>query len=426
MIFTKIQKKKISITENLLDDLKIKTMEPETEKTTTLSDSSYSERIYNALSELQENANRFLTADALKTYSPKFREILKRCNDSRRIGIHLIYSQFRTLEGIGILGLILKQNGWAEFKISKTSAGLWKINMNREDLEKPCFALYTGTEEEEEKEIIRNILNSNWDYIPQTIKKQLNENGFMNNYVGEVIKCMMITSSGAEGIDLKNVRYVHIVEPYWHPVRKQQVIGRARRICSHKDLPKKYQTVTVYLYITVFSKIQLEGDPKEKDLKKRKTKLSNELFNKDVSKVTNNPITTDEALLEISNRKENINKEILYELKTTAIDCAIFSDGRSREKLLCYNFGSNDPNKIASLPNIKDDDRDDINKVNIKKIELELEELTIRGKKYFIKRENASEKTGILYDYESAKNGIEVVVGKLIKTEKGKIKKVKA
>ena len=72
------------------------------------------------------------------------------------------------------------------------------------------------------------------------------------------------------------------------------------------------------------------------------------------------------------------------------------------------------------MPNIKDDDRDDINKVNIKKIELELEELTIRGKKYFIKRENASEKTGILYDYESAKNGIEVVVGKLIKTEKVK------
>jgi hypothetical protein len=422
-VYKDSKKKKLSINENLLDNIKIKTID--NERNDTISDSSYSDRIYNALSELKENSNKFLTYDALKTYSPKFREIVKRCNDKRRIGIHLIYSQFRTLEGIGILSLILKQNGWAEFKINKTSTGLWKINMNREDLEKPCFALYTGTEEEEEKEIIRNILNSNWDYIPQTIKKQLNENGFINNYVGDVIKCMMITSSGAEGIDLKNVRYVHIVEPYWHPVRKQQVIGRARRICSHKDLPKKLQTVTVYVYITVFSKIQLEGDPNEKDPKKRKTKLSNELFNKDVSKITNNPVTTDEALLEISNRKENINKEILYELKTTAIDCAIFADGRSREKLLCYNFGSNNPNKIASFPNINDDDIDDINKVNIKKMELELEELTIRGKKYFIKRENASEKTGILYDYESAKNGIEVMVGKLIKTEKGKIKKIK-
>ena len=126
-------------------------MEPEIEKTTTLSDSSYSERIYNALSELQENANRFLTSDALKTYSPKFREILKRCNDSRRIGIHLIYSQFRTLEGIGILGLILKQNGWAEFKISKTSAGLWKINMNREDLEKSFVSHYILEQKKKKK-----------------------------------------------------------------------------------------------------------------------------------------------------------------------------------------------------------------------------------------------------------------------------------
>ena len=50
----------------------------------------------------------------------------------------------------------------------------------------------------------------------------------------------MITASGAEGISLKNVRFVHIMEPYWHPV-KRQVIGRARRICSHADLPKDLQ-----------------------------------------------------------------------------------------------------------------------------------------------------------------------------------------
>jgi hypothetical protein len=58
-----------------------------------------------------------------------------------------------------------------------------------------------------------------------------------NNNSGEIIKIFMITSSGAEGISLKNVRYVHITEPYWHPVRTAQVIGRAIRICSHEDLP---------------------------------------------------------------------------------------------------------------------------------------------------------------------------------------------
>ena len=56
--------------------------------------------------------------------------------------------------------------------------------------------------------------------------------------MGEIIKVLMITSSGSEGINLRNTRYVHIMEPYWHPVRMEQVIGRARRICRHKDLPE--------------------------------------------------------------------------------------------------------------------------------------------------------------------------------------------
>jgi len=63
--------------------------------------------------------------------------------------------------------------------------------------------------------------------------------------MGEVIKIFWITSSGSEGIDLKNTRYVHIMEPYWRPVRPEQVIGRARRFKSHIELPKEYQTVEV-------------------------------------------------------------------------------------------------------------------------------------------------------------------------------------
>lgn len=64
----------------------------------------------------------------------------------------------------------------------------------------------------------------------------------------------MITSSGSEGINLRNTRYVHIMEPYWHPVRTEQVIGRARHICSHTDLPKELQTVVVFIYLMVFQK----------------------------------------------------------------------------------------------------------------------------------------------------------------------------
>ena len=74
--------------------------------------------------------------------------------------------------------------------------------------------------------------------------------------MGEIIKILMITSSGAEGISLRNTRYVHITEPYWHPVRIEQVIGRARRICSHQDLPPELRPVNVFLYLMRFWQVE--------------------------------------------------------------------------------------------------------------------------------------------------------------------------
>ena len=135
----------------------------------------------------------------------------------------------------------------------------WVVDIPDSLSGKPTFALYTGTETSEEKEIIRNIFNSTWKFVPISIVEQLDTIS-SNNFFGEIIKVLMITASGAEGISLRNVRYVHLIEPYWHPVRLEQVIGRARRICSHQDLDDMYKTVTVFLYLMVFSDNQLDSD----------------------------------------------------------------------------------------------------------------------------------------------------------------------
>ena len=59
----------------------------------------YGERIENAMKMLEDKANLYLTYDALKTYSPKFQKILFNIQKDDHKGCHLIYSQFRTLEG---------------------------------------------------------------------------------------------------------------------------------------------------------------------------------------------------------------------------------------------------------------------------------------------------------------------------------------
>merc|ERR1711991_610822 len=276
----------------------------------------------------------------LMTYSPKFLEVLTNIKNRDHIGLHLLYSQFRTIEGIEIMKMGLEANGFVQFKLKKTDT-IYELDIDEEDLEKPKFILYTGTEEQEEKEIMRNIYNSSWELVPVNI---LNEVRKMheNNFLGEVIKVMMITSSGAEGINLKNTRFVHILEPYWHMVRINQVIGRARRICSHQDLPDEMRTVQVFLYMSTLSDAVSEGDKHK------------ELITRDISKIDNKtPVTTDEDLYDISRIKDKINHQILKSIKETSIDCSIHEN---KEDIVCFNYGRVISNSMGSVPSIEKDE----------------------------------------------------------------------
>jgi len=208
---------------------------------------------------------------------------------------------------------------------------------------------------------------------------------------------LMISASGAEGISLKNVRYVHITEPYWHPVRMEQVIGRARRICSHKDLPEALRTVVVFLYLMTFSKKQLESD------------ASIELRLQDKSKIDNlTPVTSDQALYEIATIKENININILLAVKEASIDCALHSKVGSTEQLQCFTFGTVNPNKFAYYPSIAEEEMDTVVAKNTTVLKWKGVPFTYDGISYVLKKD-----TGEVYDLESYNLGQPVQVAKL-------------
>ena len=359
-------------------------------------DKSYEGRIKSALAKLNDKKEEFLTPEALKIYSPKFLNVLENVNDPTFKGLHLIYSQFRTLEGIGILKLILEANNFTEFKLKKNPNGLFTIDISPENRGKPTFALYTGTESAEIKEITRNIFNSDWQFVPSNIVEELKSIS-SNNFLGEIIKVFMITASGAEGISLQNVRYVHLIEPYWHPVRLEQVIGRARRICSHKNLPKQLQTVDVFLYLMVFSQQQMESDDHKELRLKDKSKLDNKT-----------PLTSDQALFEISNIKENINKSILKSVKEASIDCILHLKEDNKENLKCFSFGSPSPEKLSYLPSIDQEEDDEITKGNKAEEEIDAVKVKLHGINYAWEKSS-----GKLYDYRSYKVKNPIQVGTL-------------
>jgi hypothetical protein len=348
-------------------------------------DAKYVNEIKSVLRKLKENSAEYFSKDGLQIYSPKMLQILENLEDEENVGLHLVYSQFRALEGIGIFKEVLEQNGFAEFRLTKNADREWDIqDFKPGDEDKPKFVLYTGTESIEEKEIIRHIYNSNWENLSVSLRNKLRDI-HENNFMGEIIKVFMITSSGAEGINLENTRFVHIMEPYWNPVRVDQVIGRARRICSHKNLPKELQTVRVHIYLSNFTPEQMKS---EKNIDIRVN---------DVSRLDRKtPVSTDEYLFELANTKETITRQILTATKESAMDCSLYNKKDSDEPLVCYNFGSKVvSNDFASIPDLALDATQRTAQ-NLNKEVLKGRKVKIEGREYLLKRG-----TDELYDMET-------------------------
>jgi hypothetical protein len=368
----------------------------------------YKTAINNALSYLNTNKEQLLNLEALEQYSPKFLKMIENIQDPNHPGLHLIYSQFRSMEGIGIFALALEANGFARFKISRTGSNTWQINMSEEEMGKPTYALYTGTEDAEEREIIRNIYNGDWNNIPNNIATQLRARS-TNNNMGEIIRVLMITSAGSEGINLRNTRYVHVMEPYWHPVRVEQVIGRARRICSHQGLEEQYRTVEVFIYVMVFTQKQLESDS------------AIEIKLKDSSKYPPfKPQTTDENLFEISKRKEELTEQLLVGVKESSIDCATHIGSNMKEKLKCLTFNKPTISDFSYKPNISEETNDAAMKLNRAERTWDgrpIKFTTEVNGKQVVKTYMLRPETNDIYDYESAiTTGAEpILIGRLIK-----------
>jgi hypothetical protein len=292
-------------------------------KQTEVTTKSYTERVNEAMKQLNANRGAYFSLDTtlpvenqLATYSPKLAIMLQRINDSP--GSNLVYSQFKTVEGLGVLSIALKANGYKEIKLIEdpytkqvtiTDDSIASL-MKGPGAEKR-FITFTGEGTRNMRSVALNIFNGNFDKLPPAIKtvfltanKGAGETTYetTKNKYGEICWVIAITGAGAEGISLKCVRGVHIYEPYWNMVRLEQVKGRAIRICSHADLPYEERTVDIYTYVTVFSNDQT---PDQTILR------------------TDGSQTSDEKVLVVSMKKEEINRKLIDVLKESAVDCAL-------------------------------------------------------------------------------------------------------
>lgn len=326
---------------------------------------------------MKKTPEKYFSDKALKQYSPKFLQMLKDVKDAvgepGKLNNIFIYSQYLQLQGLNIFSAILEQNGFQEYKIVK------KDNQWIEDPEMksgvPAFVFYDGTNPTT-RDLYRQIFNG-----PDRSGKY--ESGFppsLQDSIKEKKLCVFLgTKAAAEGIDLKLVRSVLITEPHWNPVRIDQAIGRAIRICSHAKLPLEERTVKVHVYITVFTQEQSVTQEAPNITVIRRNDMDVRRYEGDAKEAF---MTSDEYLYEITYRKSRIIKSISHLLKQAAVDCEIHRKLHSKEQpvIQCMRFDTTASSEdLAFRSNIKQDETDSLYMRNIQRRARRLQKIRVKG-----------------------------------------------
>jgi len=189
-------------------------------------------------------------------YSIKFFKIYQKINKAD--GPVFVYSNFKELGGIRCFVKFLEHHGWKNYKTHGEG--------------KKRFALWSGDEPHHVKDEVKFIFNQK------------------SNEDGSKIKIMIGSPSIKEGVSLLRVQQVHMMEPYWNMSRMLQIMGRAVRFCSHKDVPKSKRVVKIYLYLATY--------PGEK--------------------------TIDQYIWSLAKKKNKLINQFEMALKESAFDCELF------------------------------------------------------------------------------------------------------
>ena len=152
----------------------------------------------------------------VRKYSAKFAKVAELILNSE--GSVFVFSNY-VYYGVDAMGLIMKYLGYLPFP-DKGPMG--------------SYFIWSG------------IANKDPQLVQQA-NKVFND---PKNINGDLLKIMFGTQTVMEGVDFKNVRQIHLLDPWWNDSRMQQIIARGIRLCSHKDLPENKRIVDVFIHIS--------------------------------------------------------------------------------------------------------------------------------------------------------------------------------
>uniref|UniRef100_A0A6C0EK00 Helicase n=1 Tax=viral metagenome TaxID=1070528 RepID=A0A6C0EK00_9ZZZZ len=186
--------------------------------------------------------------------------------------------------------LTVKKGGWIEkeyfqdgalYKYYSTKFTVLLLNIVMHNMQK--HVVFTFFKERSGVVLLKSILGMcgihatifSGDLNDEARRSILRRYNSPQNRYGELIKVLLVTEAGAEGISVLEARHMHILESSPRMSKTIQAIGRVARYKSHIKLPKEEQSVKIWRYwsmasedpVTIHAEIDMpNGETKTKTI----------------------------------------------------------------------------------------------------------------------------------------------------------------
>ena len=199
--------------------------------------------------------------EAFPKFAPKLAQAVEKINNNK--GISFIYSRY-VKAGVLPIAVALERQGWTRvFNTPEAKPilfGASKVPRRCAFCEKREPA-HKGAGEDHPFTPACYILLSGDGLLTPSFADTLN---YASNWPrdtplaknGGRVKAILGSQITTEGLDLKCIRAIHIIDPWYHLNRLEQIIGRGIRFCSHAELKKELRNCLIYMYAVTLPEIE--------------------------------------------------------------------------------------------------------------------------------------------------------------------------
>lgn len=203
---------------------------------------------------IEKQYKEIFSPEEIGKYSAKIANICDILRKPSR-GIVLIYSQYID-GGLVPMALALESMGFSRYASTpEHSRGLLKHK--KDPIDPITMQPRTGGNK---GSVARYVMITGEKDFSQNNNEDIKYVTNKENANGENVKVILISMAASEGLDFKNIRQIHILEPWYNMNRVEQIIGRGVRNLSHCHLPFEDRNVEIYLHGTVLDKDEEAAD----------------------------------------------------------------------------------------------------------------------------------------------------------------------